>query len=313
MGFLAGLAKTAAGAFLGSAAGSLGSKVVSGSNKPAYSQEDVLEQITLGNQQDISNQKEMFDYRIDQGINAGMTPYEMYMGPAAGAAGGTTGSGQTLGNAATQKSIAQQQIKEQQRMQLAGNATQLMQTKMQTDAQKDVAQIQAGATEYGADLQYQAKMVANAIEQNKLDTVVIPMAAANIGKTEKETERLINEIATSKPEFVLRRLELTMGMDNQLTELMKLHFGISLNDPSSFAKLSEKRRKDIIAFAMAMQSGLAKNIEGAKDQLGLPPGLTEFLGNATGRVEQFFGNSNALGNSKQSVQQRSRRGIGARR
>ena len=49
--------------------------------------------LILGNRLDLANQQKMFDYRIRKGQEAGMTPYEMYMGPAAGAGGGTTGSG----------------------------------------------------------------------------------------------------------------------------------------------------------------------------------------------------------------------------
>lgn len=303
-----GAGASALGGSLGGAAGN----IILGDPEPDYSQEEILEQITLGNKLDIRNQKEMFDYRINQGVAAGMTPFEMYMGPAAGAGGGTTGSGQTLGNAATAKNQAQIQAEMQQRSQIANNTAALAQTKMQTDAQRDVAKIQAGATEYGADLQYNAQMVKNAIERDKLETVVIPMAAANIGKTEKETERIINEIATSEPKFVLRLKELTMGVDNQLAEMLKLHYGISLNDPSTFRNKSESERKEIISYAMAIQSGVAKNIEGVKDQIGLTDGFFDVLGNGIDKMNQMFPDPFGGYKRKPSVQKKGRRGVGAR-
>jgi hypothetical protein len=115
------------------------------------SHQNTLEALTLGNEMDMSNQKEMFDYRIQQGMQHGMTAYEMFMGPAAGAGGGTTGSGQTLGNSQSQKDQQMAQAMTQREENRADRMTQLAQTEMQTRAQLAAAEMQADASKYGAN------------------------------------------------------------------------------------------------------------------------------------------------------------------
>ena len=255
------------------------------------SQKNVLEQITLGNQMDMSNQKEMFDYRINQGIQAGMTPYEMYMGPAAGAGGGTSGSGNTLGNSQVQKDqqIVSQAMQREEN--IADRELALMQAKLQAETQIGTSQIAAEASKYQANasllgnvgataagmynVQEQTKTqrytaeIAAEIQQGKLDLdtrtyeeTLKPAAAANIGKTEKETEKLLNEIATSTPEFVRQMKKWSMGVDNMMVEYFSSVYGVDITNPDSIRRIPKSRRKEFLAAVMAFQSNIGKEMAG---------------------------------------------------
>ena len=220
----------------------------------------------LGNKLDVKNQKEMFDYRIDQGLEYGMTPYEMFMGPAAGAGGGTSGSGQTLGNAASQQgqqAAAAQQELFAQREQMeydresknADRMTALMQTKMQTKAQTDVAGIQAGQQKYGQDLQKEIADNVLSLNQRELEQVKIPQAAAAVNLTKQQLQTEINKTATSAKDFQLAMKQLSMGPANLLVELTLRDEGISLAD-DSFNKLSDTDRKRILDKLVSLSSSV---------------------------------------------------------
>ena len=277
---------SAAQAFGGSVGGAAANYVI-GAPDPAYTQEEIKEQITLGNQLDLSNQKEMFDYRINQGVEAGMTPYEMYMGPAAGAGGGTTGSGQTLGNAASQKNVAAIQAQQQQRNQFAQNATALAQTKMQTDAQRDVAEISAGVQTRGQDIDQAIREGALELDRERLNKIDLPQAAATLKKTEQETRKLINEVVTSNPKFLTAMKQLSMGHQNLLVELFLRDQKISLSDPDSFMSKSAEERAAILTKLIALSSNVYSEAKGAAS-LGKEGGTSNPVDKAADWIANIF-------------------------
>lgn len=252
--------KAAAGGFFDTTLG----KATLGIGQTALAGNQAESQIKLGNQLDMQNQKEMFDYRIQQGMAAGMTPYEMYMGPAAGAGGGTSGSGATLGNQpmqAAQANIQQQTALQQQE-------TELKKTAMQTEATKYAADKAAEAQTGVAQMQTETQklIAANQLQFNEKTylNVTLPEASAKIGKTEAETDKLLNEVVTSTPEFVKFMKMLSMGVDNTLSAFLQNMDGYNLVDPGSVAKIPEHKRKEILAMLLAIQSGTLKNVEGLK-------------------------------------------------
>lgn len=264
--------------------------------------EQALDQITLGNEMDLSNQKDMFDYRINQGIAAGMTPYEMYMGPAAGAGGGTTGSGQTLGNAANQRGIALQQAQQQNSQQNrllkqqsaennADRLTTLAQTAIQAKTQKDVAEVQAGTATRGQDIDERVQMARQELERE------IAEGQLNLGRDQfnanvqriavqnaldlKQVEKLVNDIATSHPDFVMRLKQLTMGKENMIVEYFQRHHKINLYEPESFMSLPYKEREALVAKMINIGSPLYAAAGAIKDQGGQTvDDLITTLGNA---------------------------------
>ena len=217
------------------------------------------QQMQLGNQMDLANQKDMFNYRMDYGRNRGLTDYELFMGPAAGAGGGTSGSGQTLGNAASQQAVSQAQLKQQNDNQIRQlgiqAATGLQQTKMQTDAQKEVAKIQAGVSERGQDIQKEVADNVLSLNTRELNDVKIPQAAAQLNLSRQQLKTEINKTATSSEKFQKEMKQLSMGPANLLVELTMRDKGISLAD-DSFMKLSEEQRQEILTELLAMASTL---------------------------------------------------------
>lgn len=240
--------------------------------------------IKLGNELDMTNQKEMFDYRISQGKKAGMTDYEMYMGPAGGGGGGTTGSGGTLGNSENQRNIAQNQRNQELIQRAMDRDTQLKQTEMQTEAQIQTAQIAAGQSRYNTDQTIGLGEKNYRLKQQEFNEVTVQRAAAAIKLTKAQTTKALNEAVTSAPSFVKFMKMLSMGTDNVLATAIQNFNGVNLVDPDSVAKLSEQQRQKIMTQILANQSGLYKNWQGI--QQGLKDTIShgaETLGRASGR------------------------------
>ena len=280
MGFLSSLSG-AAGAVLGSSGGSAIAGALGLDSDPAKVDYEkqwkyTKKGINLGNQWDIANQKEMFDYRISQGLEAGMTPYEMYMGPAAGAGGGTTSSGQTLGNAGNQAALTNAQLKQQADQKDRDRYTALAQTAMQTSAQKDVANIQAGATTGAATITAETNEriaeVVNNLRERELEEVAIKRVANETGVAEAQVKKLLNE-AKFTPEFKREITKMTMGVSNSVNLMLQKRFGVDVTSEKEMQKLSDKQMRNVLHVFMAADSNLYTEIAGL---LGAASGEGEF-------------------------------------
>ena len=242
-------------------------------NALSFQKKIAKKQMKYGNKLDMKNQKEMFDYRINRGLKHGMTPYEMFMGPAAGAGGGTSGSGQTLGNAATQAANSIRAAKAQsdiaEREGQRDRATSLMQTAMQTKAQTDVAHINAGTQTRGQDIQKEIADNVLSLNQRELEEVKIPQAAQALKLSKQQLQTEINKTATSAPKFQQAMKQLSMGPANLLVELTLRDEGISLSD-DSFNKLSDSDRKRILDKLVALSSSLYVETAGATSAVAEP-------------------------------------------
>ena len=308
-GFLGGPAGAAVGLGLGSTldAPSLGSQQRWDEKQLDKLNKNTLEQITLGNKLDIDNQKEMFDYRINQGIDAGMTPYEMYMGPAAGAGGGTTGSGQTLGNAGanfqTQAKVAADQREMQREENQRDRLTSLAQTAMQTDAQRDVAQISHDATIGSSQLNLAGVKERIAFDEKVFQQTTLPESAAAIAKTEAETKKAINEIATSDKDFVLYMKKLSMGPDNMIAEMYQQIHNIDVTNGSDLRKLPMETRQKLLSGAIALKAKLNTELsflaEGADNAL---EALWRIVSNPVGLQKQISPSLGNKGSARMSEQ-----------
>lgn len=269
MGWFTNTLKDAAGSLLGAGASALGGglagQALGGSPSLGRNMNQEKRLIKLGNKYDLINQKEMYDFRLGRMEEAGLTSVEMFGSPGSAPGGGTTGSGTTLGNAASSQAIANKQIEKDRQLAwqktIADNATSLQQTKMQTDAQKEIASQQVGATTRGQDIQ---KAIAEGRLELDRDTyhLNVKTASANIRKTEQETAKLINEVATSDAKFVTAMKQLSMGPANLLVELTMRHHGIALND-NSFKSLPKEKREAILAQILALSSSTYTEGKGA--------------------------------------------------
>jgi hypothetical protein len=266
-------------------------------NNRAYQRS--INMMNLGNTWDMQNQKEMFDYRINQGIDKGMTPYEMFMGPAAGAGGGTTGSGATLGSqpaklaaSSVQASTARLAASTEIQKAKMDMASKVITAGIQANTQKEVAEMQTGATRYSADkssdasqysaeLQYKMKHKELVLSRERFETVDLPMAAANIGKTEQETKEIINRVATSTPEFVVMMKRLQMGPQNILVEYAINNFGFNPLDKGSVEKASEEQKRNFLGLVLGSQSVAVRELFGASMATGMAVGQAkDTIGNA---------------------------------
>jgi hypothetical protein len=270
--------------------------------------ERALERTILGNDLDMENQKEMFDYRINQGKEAGLTPYEMFMGPAGGAGGGTTGSGSVLGNQPGQLAAAQMQARAQaasNRTELLAaqmqNRTQLAQSAISAAAQLGTAKIQSGAniessnisadaSKYKTDLDFLMNSRKLALTRERFNRIDLPQAAANIGKTYQETKELINRVATSDPEFMVMMKRLQMGPQNVLVEYAINNFGFNPLDKESVQNASNEKKRNFLGLVLGSQSVAVREAFGTSMGLGMGYGQAkDTLGNMFRDLKDKYG------------------------
>ena len=222
-----------------------------------------LDAVRLGNNMDLRNQRLMYDHRLTRMKEYGLTPVEMFGSPASGPGGGTSGSGATLGNAASQQASAQMQNDQSMKNALLGAGIELQKTKMQTDAQKDVAETQANTATRGQDIDLHiAKQTLN-LRRSELANKVRETEAL-IGKTEQETNRIKHEVLTSDPKFIMLMKQWQMGPANMLVQLAMDHHGISFQD-ENFKKMSYEERERIIDDILAMSSLVGREAAGGRE------------------------------------------------
>lgn len=247
---------------------------------------------TLGNYQtrkgaeyDMKNQKSMFDYRIKQGLEHGMTPYEMFMGPAAGGGGGTSNIGQTMGN----------QANDQMKQAFAMNQeTKEKEKDRQTSVQ--IAEIQAGASKYNTDVQ---KAIADGrlgFDNKVYQETTAPAAALKMGLTTQQVLKAANEVVTSSPKFLKLMKTMTMSAENILATMTAFGLPVDYTNPEAVKKMTESEREQVVAAILGLLSNSRKEmtgvgeyfksiINGFKD-VGLPPmptlGKTELPFNRQG-------------------------------
>ena len=267
--FSAVLGTAISGGIAGGIGNAIGGIFGGGDSPQGMSTEDKqwqLDMVRLGNQLDLKNQNLAYDHRLTRMKEHGLTSVEMFGSPGASPGGGTSGSGATLGNAATQDALQKNQLAAQQKMQArqqaAQSATELAKTKMQTDAQRDVANIQSGDTQRGQDINREIAQQTLALKREELQNTV-RQTTALIGKTEAETRKVINEVATSDSKFVTAMKQLSMGPANLLVELTMRHHGLSLSD-ESFTNLPESKRQQILDQLLALSSTAYVEGQGGK-------------------------------------------------
>lgn len=227
----------------------------------------------------------------------GLTAQEYYGSPAAGGANVNGSAAQTLGNAQTQG----QQMMVDSMNREADRENQQEITDKNNEAQIKIAEINAGVSERGQDLNKEIADNILSLDKEKL-ALQVREVTARIGKTRKETELLTNQIATSDKAFVTAMKQLSMGKENLLVELALRDEGISLSD-DNFQKMSKAERERIINRIIALSSTLNQEASG----LGkLGAGAVEGAKGTAQSIWQIFQNAveNAgylAGNAKQSL------------
>ena len=281
----------AAGGFIGDAI--LGSSAAKKARRATYE----------GIRWDLQAQKDMFDYRIQRGQDEGMTAYEMFMGPAAGAGGGTTGTGQALGNQAMQQAQMRQEAFRVAKERALDRQTDLAKTQMQTDAQKysadraadattGAAGIGAKASVYGSTLRYLIDNQQLKLNQRTFEEVTLPAAAENLNLTKEQTRLVINQIATSEPEFVKFMKFLTMGPENIKATFPTALTGINPAKPETVKNATKEERERYLSLVLGLTSNTLSEGMGAQQLLqDTTLQLGTGLGETAGKADQALGDT----------------------
>ena len=193
-----------------------------------------------------------------RGQRRGLTPQEYYGSPAPGV-GGPSAVGVALGNQANARQMQARSTGVQAFENALNRKTQLGIAKIQADAQVKSAETSAGATKGAANIQAEAQkfIAANRLKlDEKTYQMNMQLAASKMKIEKQQLEKLVNETATSDPQFVKMMKQLSMGVENMLTEYFQRHHGISLYDPESFTNLEEAKRKQLLTAMIAMRANL---------------------------------------------------------
>lgn len=270
------------GAVVGSAFGNkLGRKI----DKPqsAWNIDDAREAQALENEGYAW--RDQYDWQ--RAKERGLTLPEFYGSPASGGSS-PAGQGAVLGNSAQQaQSDKTRQYGEAVQRGL-DRATQLKQTEMQTDAQKEVAKIQSGATLGAAKISAEVQEVRNQIEQGKLDLskdnyryILLPAAAAQLKISAAELDLKLNEIANTRHEWVREKTLLQMGVDNTIQTLILKRTGKDITKASDVRSMSQQEFKSTLSSLLAAKSAIQVNAEGVLQT------IDNMVGAAKSKAAQF--------------------------
>ena len=253
-----------------------------------------------GNAHDLKNQQKMFDFRYNRMQQAGLTNVEIFGSPASGAGGGTTGSAAMLGNAGASQASSIRQAEVQSREAEKDRMAGIVQTAMQTQAQKDVAEIGAGATTDAATISADANEriagIVNEMAQKNLDLNTREFEEYMLQKlqieqnvSKAEVKKLLNE-ASFTPEFKREITKMTMGVSNSVNLMLQKRFGIDVTSESDMQRLTPQQMKNVLHVFMAADSNLYTEIAGilgaasGKDDFNLDP-----IGEITGQPPKKLG------------------------
>lgn len=209
----------------------------------------------LGNALDRRRDRGAMSDKWNFMADRGLTPQEIAGSPAAGGNGSSTGA-QVLGNQLnTQLAMrAQQEYEANQKnldraVMLSGQETQKEVARTSAAATTAAASMSAEASKYSADRQAETAA-------NRLQSVDVPMSAAQIAKLE-------NEIKLTDPEFVKAMQFLKSSPENLLATTISAEFGIDPFDPRTWTELTQTKKDEIIRKIQALRSTTATEAAGA--------------------------------------------------
>jgi hypothetical protein len=216
-------------------------------------------------------QRDQYDWQMAK--DRGLTPQEFY-GSSASGGSSTSGSGAVLGNASTNANIADKISRQEDRkIQERAQDTQLAAAKISADASIKSSEISAGANRYSSDKSYSSstystninKAIADqnfSLQSKSFKQVTLPAAAANLKKTEQETQVIINNVVTSTDKFKRSQLLLSMGVDNSVNTMLQKRFGVDITSQKQMQNLSEDQFRNVLAVFMAAGSHVNRELQG---------------------------------------------------
>lgn len=236
-----------------------------------FARQDVKRGFSLENKYGMKRERLMWL----RAQSRGLTPQEYYGSPASGGSF-PSGGAQTLGNASMQSTplFMEMMNREKDRAMIGrGQDIELQKTQIQADAAKYSADQTSGATREAAQTNAMASLYASQIQElvanNRLRfdekqyrEIHLPGARQNLELTKAQTQKAINEIATSDAKFVSAIKMLTMGTENMVATLIAKEAGIDLADPKTFTSMDKEKRKAVISAMIGAGGHSRKEIEG---------------------------------------------------
>ncbi len=262
-GFWSSVAPAIGGAILGGVTGGLTDRIT-GKIDPAPRQQKVSRaDIRMGHDEDTRSFKDRAQYSWEQAKGRGLTPQEFYGSSAAGGSA-STGGAQVLGNSQDKANQISQSQHQETKERNKDRMVQLQQTKMQTDTSRAVAEIQSGTTKRGQDYTYDIANKNYKLAKQKLQQIELPKLQADLKISSQQFKKLSNEIATSKPKFMLYMKKLSMGLDNMMSEFLQQSFGIDITSKESVQGMTPSERAAFIQATAAINSTAFKTAAGLK-------------------------------------------------
>jgi hypothetical protein len=184
------------------------------------------------------NKKEEYKDRRDEGF----THSEI-----AGAGGmhGNSDATAVMGNQATQFEAQRRQM-EFEHTQRELDRVVMMRGQ---DAGVQQAQVSAGASMYGANVQQQIAAAQQALANRQFDEATLPKA--------------LNDIATSTPDWKRQQLLASMGVDNMIATAIAGARGIDIMDPDILARMSASEFNDLMVQIYGLQSTIFRETAGS--------------------------------------------------
>lgn len=287
-----GLGSAAAG-LVGSA---VGSKVLGGGGV-------TKRQLREGHEADTQSYKDRDAYDWQMGQDRGLTPQEFYGSSAAGGSA-SSGGAQVLGNSKIQSEIAAQKVGSDITQQALNREVQIRGQDKQLEAAELSAGASLGSSKISADASRYSTDVKNKIAQGQLDLsnqeynkISLPAAAANLKLTEQQTNKAINDVVTSTPEWQRSQKLLSMGVENTIQTALLQRFGVDITSKSAMAKLTDSQFRNILAVLVA--SGSLAN----REMQGLAASVSGMFNRVTGTQDEQF-NLMPIGQNKGSKEPR---------
>ena len=223
-----------------------------------YGEPDYADEAQTGANIDMRTFKRQHKFKYKFGRRKGLNAFEL-LGDGSGMGGApSTAATGVLGNQAGAAALQREQLNQQIGLELA-------KTKMQTDAQRDVAEIGAGASRYGTDVKAQIDQQKVDLASREFQEIALKESAKNLRLKEEQIQKAIHEVVTSEPKFVLRKILLNMGTENSIQTLVLNRRKVDITDPKSVQNLSQDEYNALYTALLGAQSHVQKEVHGVKD------------------------------------------------
>ena len=179
------------------------------------------------------------------------------------------GSQATLGNSAAQiaQQMAQRRYDAQQRdldrqVDMRGQDAQIQSSAISAQGSIQSSSISAAAMNYAATISKQIADGQLKLQTREFEEATLKQVEANIGLTEAQSKKVLNEALTADPEFVRTHQLLTMAPPNLVATLQAAFSGVDLNNLEELQKLPLEKQYAMLQTILAVSSTAMREATG---------------------------------------------------